>query len=105
MMAGLRDSVRPDLQNTKVRVQQTADERHSEQAEKKRKVDPKELEHLGEHLRYRFLGLRLSLAEVKKYFDRKKMDSNPENPAFILGEQSNKIPSPPQLPLDDEPEW
>ena len=79
----IRDSVRPDVPAV-VRVQQTADERHSDLAEKKRKVDPKEVEHLGEHLRYRFLGLRLSLSEVWKYLDRKTSSSNPEN-SMALG--------------------
>ena len=44
-----------------VLVQQTADNRNSEEAEKKRRVKVMEVEHLGENLRYRFLGLRFSL--------------------------------------------
>lgn len=82
----LRDSMRPQQNEepAKIRIQQTADERHSENAEKKRKVDLKEIEHLGDHLRFRFLGLRLSLEEVRKYLDRKNDATNPENAHFLL---------------------
>jgi hypothetical protein len=61
------------------RVHQTADERHSENAEKRRKVDFKEVEYIGENLRYRLLGLRLSINEARKYFDWPKQPSNPES--------------------------
>lgn len=83
-LPNLRQTVKSEAIN-KNRVQQTADKKHSDNAQKKRKVDYKEVEHLGEHLKYRFLGLRLNINEVKKYFDFQKNSANPESNFILAG--------------------
>ena len=55
----------------KKRQKQTAEKRHSEEAEKKRKVAQGEVQDLGELLKYRFIGQGMSIAEVKDCFSYK----------------------------------
>lgn len=48
------------------------------------------MEHIGENLRYRFLGLRLYINDVRKYFDYPKQLSNPENNNYYILTDSGK---------------
>ena len=53
----------------KIRVRQTADERHSEEAQKKRRVNFEDVQDIGTLLKFRFIAQKLPIEEVKKYFD------------------------------------